>query len=176
MIAQRTKDAVDSALAGEPDMLVVLAPGSMGTDIVNVVRAKRGSGIAIYMLSIISGDDLLRGAGLANSLGVVISQALPFPGNINMAIMRAYMADLKKYAPEATPAYTSLEGYIGARVLYEALRKAGAKPTRQDVLAKLNALGKLDVGDLQVNYSRDQKAGNKAVDITMVSRGGKLIR
>lgn len=174
-VAQSVEDAVQSSLASNPDMLVVLAPGRVAADVVSRVRAKRGLAVAIYLISIVGPAELTRSAGIANSVGVMISQAMPFPSDTRLSVMRSYLADLKAFAPSVVPSYTSLEGYLGAKVLHEALKRAGAQPNRQSALAKLQALGRHDLGDVQVTYGATLKSGNKIVDMTMISSSGKLI-
>ena len=43
-----------------------------------------------------------------------------------------------------------MEGFAGAKVLVEALRRAGGNPTRDRLLAALNNLHKYDIGGMEV--------------------------
>ena len=112
---------------------------------------------------------------LANELGedgrgVQISQVVPFPSDVT-PIVREYqkrIGDADKYS------FTSLEGYIAAKVLVEGLRRAGKNPTRESLVDGLAAMGKVDLGGFTVNYSPTNHNGSSFVDLTIISRGGKF--
>ena len=112
---------------------------------------------------------------LANELGddgrgVQISQVVPFPSDVT-PIVREYqkrIGDADKYS------FTSLEGYIAAKVLVEGLRRAGKNPTRESLVDGLAAMGKVDLGGFTVNYTPTNHNGSSFVDLTIISRGGKF--
>lgn len=169
------ESAVDKVLATNPDAIVVFGPGNIGSNLVRYVHAKKGQITAVYLMSIIGYDELIKAVGLSAATGVIISQALPMPTDSRLKIVKQYLSDLSKYAPDAKPSYPSLEGYIGARVMHEALKKAGPNPTRATLLKSLESMGRFDAGDFQVNYSAVGKSGSKIVDITLINKTGYLI-
>ena len=113
---------------------------------------------------------------LANELGddgrgVQISQVVPFPSSDVKPLVREYqkrIGDADKYS------FTSLEGYIAAKVLVEGLRRAGKNPTRESLVDGLAAMGKVDLGGFTVNYTPTNHNGSSFVDLTIISRGGKF--
>jgi ABC-type branched-subunit amino acid transport system substrate-binding protein len=105
--------------------------------------------------------------------GVQISQVVPFPWSIEAAIVREYQ---KQIGGEANYSFTSLEGYIAAKVLVEGLRKAGKELNRGSLQAALEKLGTLDLGGVTVSYAPGRHQGSTLVDLTMISRNGTFRR
>ena len=72
--------------------------------------------------------------------------------------------------------FYSLEGLMGAKIVVEALRRAGPQPTRAKVIAALNTMKDYDVGDFTVSYTAAERQGSKVVDLTIIGRDGSLYR
>ena len=101
--------------------------------------------------------------------GVQISQVVPFPWSDVNLIVRDYQKHIgarEKYS------FTSLEGYIAAKVLIEGLKRAGKKPTRESLVDGLASMGKTDLGGFTVTYTPTNHNGSSYVDLTIISRGG----
>ncbi|MDR7023172.1 ABC transporter substrate-binding protein [Pseudomonas peli] len=98
--------------------------------------------------------------------GVYISQVVPSPDDRSLALVRAYQADMQPSDFD----HASLEGYIGAAVFTQALRKAGTEPTRETFLDALEHL-ETDLGGFKVAFSRSQHQGSSAVFLTRIENG-----
>jgi ABC-type branched-subunit amino acid transport system substrate-binding protein len=83
------------------------------------------------------------------------------------------MAALRSPAPNFSP--FTLEGYIAARVLIEAVRATGkSAPTGRDVQAALTRMD-LEIGGLPLRFKPDTHVGLSFLDIAVVAGDGKLI-
>ena len=80
----------------------------------------------------------------------------------------------EKIGDENNYSFTSLEGYIAAKVIVEGLRKAGRNVTRESLVDAMASLGALDLGGFKVAYSPTNRSGSTFVDLTIVSKGGKF--
>jgi hypothetical protein len=69
-----------------------------------------------------------------------------------------------------------MEGFAGAKVLVEALRRAGPKPTRQTVLAALNGIRRYDLGGLEVSFTPTDHSGVNFADLSIISAAGHFRR
>jgi ABC-type branched-subunit amino acid transport system substrate-binding protein len=68
-----------------------------------------------------------------------------------------YKSALAKFFPGQTPDYVSLEGFVAARVLVEALRRAGPELDTEKLVDALEGLRNLDLGlGTPVNYGRTE--------------------
>ena len=106
-------------------------------------------------------------------MGVQISQVVPFPWSEVNPIVRDYQKNIggaSKYS------FTSLEGYIAAKVLVEGLKRAGKNPTRESLVDALAGMGKTDLGGFTVSYSPTNHNGSTFVDLTIISRAGTFKR
>ena len=101
--------------------------------------------------------------------GVQISQVVPFPWSDVNPIVREYQKHIG--APDKY-SFTSLEGYIAAKVMVEGLRRAGKNPTRESLVDALAGLGKIDLGGFSVTYTPTNHNGSNFVDLTIISRAG----
>ena len=80
----------------------------------------------------------------------------------------------KKIGDERNYSFTSLEGYIAAKVIVEGLRKAGRNVTRESLVDAMASLDTLDLGGFKVAYSPTNRSGSSFVELTIVSKGGKF--
>ena len=116
-------------------------------------------------VSFIGSERLIAVAG-RDADGVYISQVVPSPNDTSHALVQAYKADMQGTDVD----HASLEGYIGARVFIEALRKAGAEPTREAFIDALEHLD-MDLGGFTVVFSRNRHQGSDAVYLTRIEQG-----
>lgn len=135
-----------------------------------------GGGAQLYNISVVDPAELVKLAGLKNAHGLGISQVVPYPFMPNLPVIREYQALLRKYAPGQLVNYTSFEQFLGAKVLVEALRRAGPAPTRAKVIRALEGMGAYDMGGITVNYSPTNRVGSKFVEVTVIGGSGKLLK
>ena len=105
--------------------------------------------------------------------GVMVTQVMPYPFDARDAIGREFQAFAKE--TKVKPSYAAMEGYLSARIMTEALRRAGRNPTRESLVAAFEAM-RLDFGGFNVGFSPSSRTGSEFVDLTMISKNGKFIR
>lgn len=105
--------------------------------------------------------------------GVQISQVVPFPWSDVNPIVRDYQ---KRIGGPEKYSFTSLEGYVAAKVLVEGLKRAGKNPTRESLVDGLASMGRFDLGGFSVTYTPTDHNGSNFVDLTIISRGGTFKR
>ena len=115
------------------------------------------------------GSKALAGEMGEDGRGVQISQVVPFPFSDVNPVVREYQ---KRIGGADKVSFTSLEGYLAARVLVEGLKRAGKNPTRETLVDGLASIGKLDLGGFTVNYTPTNHNGSSFVDLTIIARGG----
>jgi ABC-type branched-subunit amino acid transport system substrate-binding protein len=125
---------------------------------------------------VVNPAEIVRLAGLANAHGLGISQVVPYPYQPKLPVVREYQQLLAKYAPGAEVNYTSFEEFLGAKVLVEALRRAGPAPTREGVVKALESLQKFDLGGLVVSYGPNNRIGSRSVEVTVIGSTGRLMK
>jgi branched-chain amino acid transport system substrate-binding protein len=162
---------IDALLKSAPEAVVFI---SNGPPLVKVVQGMRAKGYAgQFATSSFSGlkviDDLKE-----QGSGLIMSQVLPPPSRTNLRLIKEYQDDLLAFAPGAKPNYTSLEGYLAARVLVEGLRRAGPSPTPEKLVNALENMRRVDLGGYEISYSNKSHDGSRFVDTGVISRSGAL--
>lgn len=152
---ERNTDKVDDAVArikaSDAQAVIMVSVNKSTAAFIKRYR-EAGGGAQLYNISVVDPAELVKAAGLANARGLGISQVVPYPYRPDLPVIREYHAMLKKYAPEQQPSYASFESFLGAKVVVEALRRAGAAPTRARVLKALESMGNHDLGGVFVNF------------------------
>ncbi|MBI3327200.1 MAG: ABC transporter substrate-binding protein [Nitrospinae bacterium] len=117
------------------------------------------------------GSDALAAALGRDGEGVIITQVVPhyetdLPGVVE------YRQALGKYAPDATPGFVSLEGYLAAKIFVEGLKRTGNPPTRENVVDGIESLKDLDIGiGIKLTYSTTEHQGSHKVWATVIKEG-----
>lgn len=107
--------------------------------------------------------------------GIVFTQVVPFPWGVTPPVVGEYKAAMKRHAPSEELSFSSLEGYLNAKLLVAALRLAGRNPTPEGLIAALERAGRIDLGGVIVNYSPDRHEGSQLVDTVFARRDGRFI-
>ena len=106
--------------------------------------------------------------------GTTVCQVMPSPENMSMRIVRDYSKAIGKQ-PGAQPNYASIEGYIGARVMIEALRRAGANASRERFVAAFQGMRPYDLGGYEVSYAPGDHGGSVFTELTYFN-GTRYVR
>jgi ABC-type branched-subunit amino acid transport system substrate-binding protein len=133
-----------------------------------------GSGAQFHNVSFVGSQALADALG-PEGRGVAISQVVPFPWSPTTRIVREYQAVLHA-AGVKDYNFSSLEGFIVAKVFTEGLRRAGRDLTRERLITALEGMANVDLGDFVVRFGPNNHNGSKFVDLTMISRGGKFVK
>lgn len=140
-----------------------------------IIAAARKRGLQTHFLAVNSGAQLLVRALGPEAKGLVFTQVVPFPWASTPTLVKEYKEALKAADPAAEYSFSSLEGYLGARVLVEGLRRAGPRGGREELVGALEGLGTWDAGGLLVSYSRTSREGSRFVDTVIATSDGRFV-
>jgi branched-chain amino acid transport system substrate-binding protein len=106
--------------------------------------------------------------------GVIVTQVVP-PVESYASVVLDYKAALARYgAPGERPDYVSFEGYLSAKLLVEALRRAVPHLDTESVVDALESLRNFDIGlGVPVNFSRTEHQALHKVWGTQLDANGK---
>ena len=176
----RTKpEEVDQAVkaigAANPDAVITVSVNRATAAFIKKMRAA-GRDAQIFSISVVNFKELIKNTGENLTRGIGIAQVMPFPYAGSVPVVREYHTLMQKYAPDKVISYASMESFIAAKVMVEALRRAGPKPTREKVLRSLEGLHDYDTGGFTVSFSPQTRVGSKFVEVTVIGAGNKLFR
>ncbi len=106
--------------------------------------------------------------------GIVVSQVMPFPFSTTTAISREYLDAVKKAGGDARANYSSMEGYLAAKVLAEGLKRAGRNPSREGLVSGLESIQKMDFGGFSVEFGPKDHVASRFVELSMLTEDGKV--
>ena len=94
--------------------------------------------------------------------GVIVTQVVPAVGGYSSVVLE-YKNALAKYFPGEPPNYVSLEGYVAANVLIQALKRTGSELDTERLIDNLESMRNLDLGlGTPLNFSpADHQASHK---------------
>ena len=171
----KVEEAVKHIKASNAQAVIMISVNKPSAAFVKQYR-ESGGNAQLYNISVVDPAELVKLAGLKNVHGLGISQVVPYPFSTSMPVVRQYQELLKKYAPAEVVNYTSFEEFVGAKVLVEALQRAGPKPTRAKVVKMLESMNSFDTGGITVGYSPTNRIGSRFVEVTVVGITGKLLK
>src|SRR5271166_1493324 len=104
--------------------------------------------------------------------GVVVTQVVPAV-NSSASIILKYKSALEKYFPGEAQDYVSLEGYIEANILIEALKRTGPNLDSEALVDQLETMRNYDIGlGSTVNFSPSDHQGVHKVWGTEIDAAG----
>ncbi len=167
--------AVKSILAGKPDAIVQISAYKSCAAFIRAAR-KAGFGGTFYNVSFVGTQALARELG-TDARGVVVSQVMPFPFTAISALSSEYLAAGRAaLGDKFEPNYSSIEGYVAAKVVAEALRRAGNNPSVDGLIASLESLREFNLGGFFVDLGPQKHTGSKYVDLTILQADGRVRR
>jgi branched-chain amino acid transport system substrate-binding protein len=164
--------AVSDVVKASPDVVIATTLYKTTGDFIK--GAKKAGSVAQFASTSFVGASALATELGDQGTGVVVAQVVPPYSRTSVAIVREYQAAIEKSLGKKDFSFTSLESYIGAKVLVEAVRRAGANPTREGVMKALDSMQNFNVGGYVVDFSPTNHNGSKFVELTAISKAGRF--
>jgi len=140
-----------------------------------LIRKARAAGLSTTFLAVNSGSTQMAASLGPLAQGMVFSQVVPNPWVRKTEIVREYQDTFARVYAGRAYSYGSLEGYLTAKALVQALQLAGAKPTRTGLVKALQKAD-IDLGGMKLHYRPGDHAGSTFVDLALVTREGKFLQ
>ncbi|HEY9104613.1 ABC transporter substrate-binding protein [Chitinimonas sp.] len=164
--------AVDELVAKKPaNAIFMVTAYKSSAAFITAARARNFMG-PYYNVSFVGTEALVNELKQDGS-GVMVSQVMPSPYNAIKPVAMDYQKVLKA-ADVNTVDYPSMEGYLGARILVEGLKRAGRDLTRDKLINALESLGDYDLGGFRVKFSGSNHNGSQFIDMTVLDSNGKI--
>lgn len=163
---------VGQLMAANPQLVVFI---SNAKPIVRIVQSMRAKGYGGQFATSSFAGSRVAGDLKDQARGLILIQVLPQPKQDHLRFHREFHADLKSSAPDLTPNYTILEGYVAGRVLLDGLRRSGPGVTRVQLQTALENSPELDFGGYRIRLSKTDRSGSRFVDLGVVTDDGRLV-
>ncbi|KLN57030.1 ABC transporter substrate-binding protein [Variovorax paradoxus] len=164
--------AVKSITAARPDAVVQVGAYKACAAFIRQAR-KAGYGGTFFNVSFVGTQALADELGKEGA-GVMVTQVVPSPYNPANAITREFSEAVKKAGAGASANFSSMEGYLAAKVLTEGLRRTPGKASRDGLIAGLESIDRQQFGGFEVSFSAKNHVGSKFVELSMITADGRV--
>jgi branched-chain amino acid transport system substrate-binding protein len=161
---------VKDVAKGNPDVVILTTLYKTSADFIKLAK-KSGLGAQMASNSFPGASPLAKELG-KDGPGVIIATVVPPFSKASIPVVAEYRAAIEKLSGKKEYSFTSLESYIGAKVLAEGLKRAGPRPTRESFMQALDGMSSYDVGGYAVSYSPTEHNGSSFVELTVISKEG----
>jgi ABC-type branched-subunit amino acid transport system substrate-binding protein len=172
--AKVTSAVVEAFVAASPQAIIIVSSGSAAAAFIEKYRMDGGaaqlfahSGADIEQISQRLGEEQMK--------GVAIAQVTPNPYKISGRLIKEF-SDIAAKTPnlDVPVSYAMMEGYIAGAVIVEAVRRMGAKVSREGFVTALESIDNLDLGGYKVGFKPGVRSGSKFVELTIVTATGRI--
>jgi branched-chain amino acid transport system substrate-binding protein len=160
--------ALDQIIPTRPDAVLVLGTLRPIVSLLDHAQSAGVHGTRFCALSTVPDQSLIENAG-KSSEGMIISQVVPSPQDISIPLVRSFQTDMRTNGANSF-SHGSLEGYMGAMLLVDAIRRAGPDLTEQRCVEALNQTD-LDLQGLRIAWNHNDHSGSHVVFLTEIKNG-----
>lgn len=161
--------AVERMLAAKPEAIVMVSTYGSCAEFIKQTKA-RGLLTRYANVSFVGTKALAKALGPIGS-GVMISQVVPSPASEKYPWVMEYQRLIKARGAELS--YTSLEGFIAARIMLEALKRGG-DTSREALIRAIESMRDANLGGFPVSFGPDDHGASKFVELTVLDRNGQV--
>ena len=163
---------VKEVMKGNPEVVIFTTLFKATSDFIKLAR-KSGSTSQMVSNSFPGASPLARELG-KDGVGVAVAQVVPPFSKTSLPVVAEYRAAIEKHLGKKEYSFTSLESYIAAKAIGEALRKAGAKLTRESFMQALDGMSSYDAGGYLLSFSPQNHNGSSFVELTIIGKDGQF--
>jgi ABC-type branched-subunit amino acid transport system substrate-binding protein len=166
--------AVSTITAAQPDAVIQVSAYKSCAAFIRAAR-KAGYGGTFYNVSFVGTQALADELG-KDGAGVVVSQVMPSPYNPARPITRDFVADIRRANAQVQANYSTMEGYLAARLFTEGLQRDGARGglSREGLIRGLESIGTLSMGGFSVHLTAKGHVASSFVELSMLTGDGRV--
>ena len=166
--------AVDAVLKTDAPLIYLVAVTTAAIEFIKQYRAKGGKA-QIYGLSVIDSSAVAAKLGPELARGYAFGTVIPPRSAQTFAVVREYH-DLAEKSKNPDLAERSMEGFVSAKALVNALRRAGRTVTPASMLKAVQSTRQLDIGDYVIDFTQNDRTGSQFVDFAILGQDARVMR
>ena len=164
--------AVATINAAQPHAVVQIGAYAACAAYIRAAR-KAGFGGTFYNVSFVGTQALADALGTEGT-GVAISQVVPSPYNASKAITREFLAAIAEGGNQVQPNFSSMEGFMAAKLFAEGARRASGRLTRDSLIAGLESIRGWSMGGFNVSFSPTNHVASSHAELSVITADGKI--
>ena len=169
--------AVADIMAKQPEAIVQVGAYKACAAFIRAAR-KAGFGGTFYNVSFVGTQALAKELG-TDARDVAVSQVMPFPFSAVTPLSNEFLQAVQAVSAsnnELSSNYSSIEGYVAAKVFAEGLRRAGRNPSREAFITAVETMQNVQLGGFLVDFAGQKHTASKFVDLTVLTAEGLVRR
>lgn len=164
--------AVEAINAAQPHAVVQIGAYAACAAYIRAAR-KAGFGGTFYNVSFVGTQALADALGTEGT-GVAISQVVPSPYNASKAITREFLAAIAEGGNRVQPNFSSMEGFMAAKLFAEGARRASGRLTRDSLIVGLESIRGWSMGGFNVSFSPTNHVASNHAELSVITADGKI--
>ena len=168
---ERNSDQVGSAVRRlmevNPNGVIVVSAYVSSAALASAMREER-SRAQIMNVSFVGTKALQQAMPVGVSNGIGVAQVVPFPWNRWIPVVAQYQKLMRLNSEDPGFGFTSLEGFLAARMITHALNRAGPDPSRDSLVKAMESMGGLELGGFRIEMNRDDHQASDFVELTFL--------
>jgi len=164
--------AVTTINAARPDAVVQISAYASCAAYIKAAR-RAGYGGTFYNVSFVGTQALADALGREGA-GVAISQVVPSPYSPSRPITREFLGAIAQGGNQVQPNYSSLEGFMAAKLFTEGLRRAGGRLNRDTLISGLEGIRDFSMGGFNVSFSPTNHVASGFAELSMITSDGRI--
>ena len=170
----RTADAVATLINAQPQAILIIASSPAAAGFIEHYRMSGGTA-QIYTNSDADIEQLIKRLSVEHMSGISIAQVVPSPYRVSGRLNKQFRDVVAARGDKLdTPvSYAMMEGYVNARVIAEALRRA-PKITPDQIAPALRSIDSVDLGGYWVSFKPRSNQGSRFVELSIVNAAGRV--
>jgi ABC-type branched-subunit amino acid transport system substrate-binding protein len=153
--------------------VIVLASGPATVALITEAR-QRHLGAQFYNLAAQANQAVVQALG-PNTKGIVFATLVPSPWRASIAVVKEYQQLLAGLPGAPEPSYLGMEVFLNTRTLFEGLRKSGATPGREALVAGMEQLGELQYGPMTLRFGPGRREASTYVGLALIGQRGQFV-
>lgn len=172
--SEDVRAAVEALVPLKPDAIVQIGAYKACAAFVRAAR-KAGYGGTFHNVSFVGTQALADELG-KDGAGVAVSQVMPSPYSAANGLTRDFVEAARKTGVKMQANYSSIEGFLAARVLTEGLRRVPTtgRVTRDALITALESIERQSFGGFDVSFSPRNHVASKFVELSMLTGDGRI--
>ena len=164
--------AVSTIVAAKPQAVVQISAYASCAAFVREAR-KAGFGGTFFNVSFVGTQALADALG-KDGAGVAISQVVPNPFSTTRPVTREFLDAIARGGNKVQPNYSSLEGFLAARLFAEGARRASGRLNTDSLVNGLEAIGDTSFGGFSISLGADNHVASRFSELSMLTGDGRV--
>ena len=156
-----------------PEAVILITAGKPTFELIKAYNKVR-RGVQFYTLSVMGALANIKALG-ADGVGVVVTSVVPFPWSPANPLVKEYQSAMQQIGVREY-SFVSFESYINAKVLGEAIKRAGKDLTREKLINAAEGMKRVSLGGFDVNFGKDSHQASRFVDVTIIGPNGRFTK